>query len=135
MQCRDPVSSSPTAKYNFIRNNCHTFALRLLENTINSDVGALDMRAFAGYDVGTVGTSASPAFAGWRKMNAVSSHHSVPELWGSPSAYLRAVSDMAKGKLRERHFEVLLPDYRGGAVAEERSSIQALVAAVYGPSG
>lgn len=102
MQCRDPVSSSPTAKYNFVRNNCHTFALRLLESTINLDVGAVDMRAFAGFDVGTVGTSASPALAGWRKMNAVSSHHSVPELWGSPECVFSSSLGHGQGEAERK---------------------------------
>lgn len=114
MRNAEPGSSSPRAKYNFVRNNCHTFALGLLQASICCEIGEVDL-------------SKSHALAGWRKMNAVSSHHGVTELYDSPSSYFRAVKDMCTGQLRKRHFEGLLDDYESGAVMEEKYRQKGLI--------
>lgn len=107
MRCDGPGSSSPRAKYNLIRNNCHTFALGLLHASICFELGEVD-------------PSTSRAFAGWIKMAAMSSRHGVSELYNSPSSYARAVKDMWTGQLRKKHFEISLPNYECGSVMEEK---------------
>ncbi|KAL4945915.1 hypothetical protein BDV06DRAFT_209074 [Aspergillus oleicola] len=66
MECSNPASSLPPAKYDFVRNSCHTFPLRLLEDIVNFDIGIVNMRAFAGFDVETMGTLADMGKLGER---------------------------------------------------------------------
>jgi hypothetical protein len=114
MRTADPTSSSPRAKYNVIRNNCHTFTLGLLHAAISSDVGEYN-------------SPNSRALAGLNKMAAVSSDHGITELYHSPIAWGRAVKDMWTGQLRKKHFEGLLPDYERGAVMEEKYRQRGLI--------
>lgn len=114
MRTAGPTSSSPRAKYNFIRNNCHTFALGLLQAAVSSDIGEFN-------------SPNSRALAGFNKMSAVSSDHSITELYNSPVAYARALKDMWTGQLRKRHFDGLLPDYERGAVMEEKYRQRGLI--------
>ena len=114
MECNYTSPTSPKAKYNFVKNNCHTFVLGLLNDMICCEIQAPCM-------------SESPAFAGWKKMELMSSQHNVSTLMGSPKKYVQGIADMYRGKLQERHFGTSLPEYQRGAVMEEKFRREELV--------
>lgn len=111
---------SPKAKYNIIKNNCHTFALILL-----SDIMCFEIK--------TSCMTESDVFAGCKKMGLMSGVNNVSRMITKVSSSMNpylpgGVLDIESNSWRGPYLSEQShsrPDYRLGAVMKEKSKRQA----------